>query len=181
MRLELTRSCDHYPLKVACIPISPPAPRRNWLATMKCALRIWVAAIPPLKSKVTFDLVFMGNAILDCVFARSLLYFVPKTGLEPARLSTLAPETSASTNSAIWALRQRLLNRLPILFSIQRTFLENKSRNCVLLISIERQTRLELTRSCDHYPLKVACIPISPPAHCAQNRTRTCTSLNTRT
>ena len=28
MRLELTRSCDHYPLKVACIPISPPA-RRN--------------------------------------------------------------------------------------------------------------------------------------------------------
>ena len=28
---------------------------------------------------------------------------MPKTGLEPARLSTLAPETSASTNSAIWA------------------------------------------------------------------------------
>ena len=27
MRLELTRSCDHYPLKVACIPISPPALR----------------------------------------------------------------------------------------------------------------------------------------------------------
>ena len=25
MRLELTRSFDHYPLKVACIPISPPA------------------------------------------------------------------------------------------------------------------------------------------------------------
>ena len=63
MRLELTRSCDHYPLKVACIPISPPALRRNWLATMKCALHIWVAAIPPLKSKVTFDLVFIGNAI----------------------------------------------------------------------------------------------------------------------
>ena len=31
MRLELTRSCDHYPLKVACIPISPPALRRNTL------------------------------------------------------------------------------------------------------------------------------------------------------
>ena len=30
-------------------------------------------------------------------------YSVPRTGLEPARLSTLAPETSASTNSAIWA------------------------------------------------------------------------------
>ena len=25
MRLELTRRCRHYPLKVACIPISPPA------------------------------------------------------------------------------------------------------------------------------------------------------------
>ena len=40
--------------------------------------------------------------------------------------------------------------------------------------------RLELTRRNRHYPLKVACIPISPPAHCsAQNRTRTCTSLPT--
>ena len=29
MRLELTRSCDHYPLKVACIPISPPARRAS--------------------------------------------------------------------------------------------------------------------------------------------------------
>ena len=37
MRLELTRSCDHYPLKVACIPISPPARRRNALATRKLA------------------------------------------------------------------------------------------------------------------------------------------------
>ena len=25
MRVELTRRCRHYPLKVACIPISPPA------------------------------------------------------------------------------------------------------------------------------------------------------------
>ena len=55
MRLELTRSCDHYPLKVACIPISPPA---------------------------------LG---------------VPRTGLEPAHLAACAPETHASTNSAIWA------------------------------------------------------------------------------
>ena len=41
--------------------------------------------------------------------------------------------------------------------------------------------RLELTRSCDHYPLKVACIPISPPAQSAQNRTRTCTPRGMRT
>ena len=44
--------------------------------------------------------------------------------------------------------------------------------------------RLELTHRNRHYPLKVACLPISPSAHwiyegkfCAQNRTRTCTAL----
>ena len=68
MRLELTRSCDHYPLKVACIPISPPARQKQ----------------PKTIKKITLS--------------------VPETGLEPARLSTLAPETSASTNSAIRAL-----------------------------------------------------------------------------
>ena len=60
MRLELTRSCDHYPLKVACIPISPPA----------------------------------------------RIFFVPRTGLEPAHLAACAPETHASTNSAIWAKKK---------------------------------------------------------------------------
>ena len=65
MRLELTRSCDHYPLKVACIPISPPA-RRDSHASLS-------------------------------------LQRVPRTGLEPAHLAACAPETHASTNSAIWA------------------------------------------------------------------------------
>ena len=64
MRLELTRSCDHYPLKVACIPISPPA------------------------------------------------LSVPRTGLEPARLATYAPETYASTNSATWAAASAARNRM---------------------------------------------------------------------
>ena len=35
-----------------------------------------------------------------------------------------------------------------------------------------RRMRLELTRSCDHYPLKVACIPISPPARSCANAQR---------
>ena len=45
--------------------------------------------------------------------------------------------------------------------------------------------RFELTQANAHYPLKVACLPISPPGHShnrsypsgAQNRTRTCTTL----
>ena len=58
-----------------------------------------------------------------------------------------------------------------------------------------RRMRFELTHRNRHYPLKVACLPIPPPAlinhsfqiletliHyinvCAQNRTRTCTAIN---
>ena len=40
----------------------------------------------------------------------------------------------------------------------------NKKRSILPNTSLVRRMRLELTRSCDHYPLKVACIPISPPA-----------------
>ena len=36
---------------------------------------------------------------------------------------------------------------------------------CVLVDEVVRRMRLELTRPFGHYPLKVACIPISPPAH----------------
>ena len=102
MRLELTRSCDHYPLKVACIPISPPAHNFN------------TSNPDNLNS-----------------------YRVPKTGLEPARLTTLAPETSASTNSAIWAS----------LLCLSRKQMQD------FCPALERQTRLELAtptlaRSC---------------------------------
>ncbi len=48
-----------------------------------------------------------------------------------------------------------------------------------------KRRRLELPRHNCHYPLKVARLPIPPSLRdylkCAQNRTRTCTSLNTRT
>ncbi len=64
MRLELTRRNRHYPLKVACLPIPPPAREK-----------------------------------------------VPRTGLEPACLSTHAPETCASTNSATWAFFSTLKKR----------------------------------------------------------------------
>ena len=62
-----------------------------------------------------------------------VLFFVPRTGVEPAHLSIYAPETYASTNSAIGAL------------------------------VIVPRTRVELACRNRHHPLKVACLPISPP------------------
>ena len=65
---DKTRTCTnvivHYPLKVACLPIPPPAREK-----------------------------------------------VPRTGLEPACLSTHAPETCASTNSATWAKLSSIISK----------------------------------------------------------------------
>ena len=63
---------------------------------------------------------------------------VPRTGVEPALLSKYAPETYASTNSAIGAKESVGFSMVP-------------------------RTRVELACRNRHYPLKVACLPISPP------------------
>ena len=77
---------------------------------------------------------------------RKLVSFssVPGTGLEPALLAKYAPETYASTNSATRALL-------------------SKESIFAMLFPLVPRTRLELARRYRHYPLKVACIPISPP------------------
>ena len=97
-------------------------------------------------------------------YQRYLLFckLVPRTGLEPARLSTLAPETSASTipppghsfrkksgkrgsNSRPrpWQGRALPTELFPHLFLVKRRRLELPRHNC-------------------HYPLKVARLPIPP-------------------
>ena len=55
MRLELTRSCDHYPLKVACIPISPPAPRCSLLANSYRKVARRTAPLKKPKHKFRFS------------------------------------------------------------------------------------------------------------------------------
>ena len=49
-----------------------------------------ILSLPPQSSAST------NSAIPPSIFLE-ILFYVPRTGLEPARLSTLAPETSAST------------------------------------------------------------------------------------
>ena len=60
-------------------------PRRNWHYPLKVA-RLPIP--PPLQTH------------------KSLWIKVPRTGLEPARCETHAPETCASTNSATWASKE---------------------------------------------------------------------------
>ena len=123
MRLELTRSCDHYPLKVACIPISPPALAFGEASHGLTATRSLKLSLPPLSEKTSLRSYFAHSArtIISTFFREATLrlpetpyggkkpcgFFsknsVPRTGLEPARLATYAPETYASTNSATWA------------------------------------------------------------------------------
>ena len=52
-------------------------------------------SLPPQSSAST-------NSATSPTF-QNILITVPKTGLEPARCETHAPETCASTNSATWA------------------------------------------------------------------------------
>ena len=129
-----------------------------------------------------------------------LSYFrnlVPRTGLEPACLSTHAPETCASTipppgpfglstSATLLALSgKRDSNSRPQPW-------QGYALPTELFPQFQpvKEMRLELTRHNCHHPLKVARLPIPPflqkekEKNCfrgAQNRTRTCMPLDTRT
>ena len=101
-------------------------------------------------------------------------YQVPRTGLEPARCETHAPETCASTNSATWAQ-----NTYPHLTRYVKEWSGKRDsdprpqpwQGCALptelfpLVQLQevKRRRLELPRHNCHYPLKVARLPIPPP------------------
>ena len=96
---------------------------------------------------------------------------MPRTGLEPACLSTHAPETCASTNSATWAKlssiiskKQERKTRLELAtLTLARLCSTNWAISANNLSWTVKRRRLELPRHNCHYPLKVARLPIPPP------------------
>ncbi len=99
MRLELTQPNGHYPLKVACLPISPPP---HWFL-MKCHIKTDIVPRPGIEPGWIAPLVFETSASTDsAIWATEKNYRLNerKTGLEPAT-PTLA--RSCSTNWAIFA------------------------------------------------------------------------------
>ena len=95
--------------------------RRNSLATR------FVAYTTKLSPRL---LLFKKALLAQCFFEVYKDHFVvPRTGLEPARLATYAPETYASTNSATWA--ERSANRAIgcRLRDIKRTIASAPSKN----------------------------------------------------
>ena len=78
-------------------------------------------------------------------------FFVPRTGIEPARLAAHAPETCASTYSATWAYFSAKYSEQKIGFKPLRIYSDWCPEQDSNLHAVNR-----------HYPLKVACLPISP-------------------
>ena len=121
------------------------------------------------------------------MFQRVLLDFVLKT-------FGLGAENEARTrdpNLGKVVLYQLSYFRISFKFFDNTLYFESVVKKIISLKknALVKKMRLELTRPNGHYPLKVARLPIPPllqskilrAAPSAQNRTRTCTSLNTRT
>ena len=97
-RLELAHRNRHYPLKVACLPIPPPGRIRMKDKRQK-------AKDKSKSSYKKFLFSFFPFTILLLSFYFYLLSFPSAQNRTRTctSLLTLVPETSASTNSAIWA------------------------------------------------------------------------------
>ncbi len=76
MRLELTRSCDHYPLKVACIPISPPARERFFVPRtgLEPASAIWAKKKSGKRDSNSRPRPWQGRALPTELFPQSFYY-----------------------------------------------------------------------------------------------------------
>lgn len=59
-------------------------------------------------------------------------FFVPRTGIEPARLAAHAPETCASTYSATWAFRKKRCAKITLFFESRRFFEDIFRKNAYL-------------------------------------------------
>lgn len=101
--------------------------------------------------------------------------------IEVSRIWTAANSRMYICGSGCFAKKTQTSIGWLSIIRILLQFTRNRERQLVtvaFLYWLVPRTRLELARTNVHYPLKVACLPIPPPAHFrkgAQNRTRTCT------
>ena len=133
MRFELTRRNRHYPLKVACLPISPSAlllvmvcPEQDSNLHDRKATRTW--------NERVYQFRHLGNHYINKAVSYRFSPWERKTGLEPAtltlaRLCSTNWATSAITGAKV-GIFFKYPNLLPVflpIFSFSSFFFRTKS------------------------------------------------------